>query len=91
MRNSDSFDHGLFCYGRISADIIRIKNDLEDMDDYDMIDEIYNMYLSDLRADDIIIDFYAGGVLREWDRDYLVNFYINAKVGYGIHVDELGR
>jgi hypothetical protein len=75
----------------MSVEIISLRYTISKMNNLDLVDEIYEMYIYDDRADDIIIDYYSVEQLHKEDREYLINFYINARSTIGLHLDKIGE
>jgi len=69
--------YGYFEYGPISGDMLRLRKEVEDMTDDELINEVsYSAYQSD-DLDEIAMKFaFTEEALTEDDREKLIGYYI---------------
>ena len=76
MKESSCYLSGLFFFTPIHMEVQGIRAEVEDMEDYLLVDEVAYICDDDPEVDYIICRFFSVPELSALDRERLINYYV---------------
>ena len=91
MKESSCFLNGLFFFTPLDFEVRGIRMEVEDMDDYSLVDEVECLYHQSDEIDHIIFKYIVKDELSIEDREKLIWFYVLCNIEDYLIIDEEGE
>ena len=89
MRDSGCWIDDMFFFTPLHFEVEGIKKEVEDMSDFDLVDEIAYLSEDDAEIDSILYSYCTTHVLSEPDRMILIWYYVLCHIEDYLVIDEI--